>query len=472
MPDKSLLIEDIHQRNSSSGIITADRYFMEVEGCFNGGFCPTDTVGKSEDEWRKAIKDAESKLTYTNKDMKIDRRTIKQAGDDFMFDAIVTTPLRDSDKDILLTEGATLDKDAPLLWQHMTMNPIGATVETLEHTNEKLRCRFVIADTELGRDAIKLVKIGALRISQGFEPEVWEPMKDGEGYLFKKFRIYEVSLVTIPANSQAVITAMSEKSFDSDLVNKWKSHVVPIQIEPEEESCKCKKELKKPDKYDHIDMKPNDGMKKAAKRGLEWRDEFNRGGTEVGIARGRDISNGKELSPDTWKRMKSFFARHEVDKEAEGFNSGEDGFPSNGRIAWDLWGGDPGKAKAEKVVDQMNSADKKEASEIIAKAGSRISSATRTQLHEAMADLDEICEMENLPRSVSVLAQHARSCIDGVMPSDEDKSFEDVKKKFFAMVAISEKSVLRDLKDQLNVLIQASEKCEDAKAWEDFFSRL
>ena len=40
--------------------------------------------------------------------------------------------------------------------------------------------------------------------------------------------------------------------------------------------------------------------------------------------------------------MYSFFSRHEVDKQGKGFNKGEDGYPSNGRIAWALWGGDAG----------------------------------------------------------------------------------------------------------------------------------
>ena len=63
--------------------------------------------------------------------------------------------------------------------------------------------------------------------------------------------------------------------------------------------------------------KPTDGMKVEAQRGLDWRKEYGRGGTEVGIARARDIVNGKNLSEDTVKRMYSFFSRHEVDKKAE-----------------------------------------------------------------------------------------------------------------------------------------------------------
>tara|TARA_Y100001938_G_scaffold142086_1_gene212794 strand:- start:1912 stop:3279 length:1368 start_codon:yes stop_codon:yes gene_type:complete len=110
-------------------------------------------------------------------------------------------------------------------------------------------------------------------------------------------------------------------------------------------------------KYEGINFVPTEAMAKEASRGLEWRREYRRGGTSVGVARARDIKNRAELSPSTVKRMRSFFARHEVDKEAEGFRPGEDGYPSAGRIAWALWGGDPGKAWADSRVERMNSQD-------------------------------------------------------------------------------------------------------------------
>lgn len=92
--------------------------------------------------------------------------------------------------------------------------------------------------------------------------------------------------------------------------------------------------------------KPTEAMAAEARRGLAWREEFGRGGTEVGVARARDISNRRDLSDETVARMRSFFARHEVDKQAEGFSPGEEGYPSAGRIAWALWGGDPGQSWA------------------------------------------------------------------------------------------------------------------------------
>ena len=107
-------------------------------------------------------------------------------------------------------------------------------------------------------------------------------------------------------------------------------------------------------KYDNINFKPPASVRSAAKRGLELRKKYGRGGTSVGLARARDLSNGKEMSPSTIKRMVSFFARHEVDKKGEGW-----GKDSNGYIAWLLWGGDSGWSWAKKVSKQMEAADKK-----------------------------------------------------------------------------------------------------------------
>lgn len=110
-------------------------------------------------------------------------------------------------------------------------------------------------------------------------------------------------------------------------------------------------------KYDHIDFTPPAGVRSEAQKGLDWRSEFGRGGTAVGVARARDLSNGVNISPDTAKRMASYFARHEVDKQGEGWSPDQDGFPSAGRIAWALWGGDPGQAWASKLTRQIEAAD-------------------------------------------------------------------------------------------------------------------
>ena len=88
--------------------------------------------------------------------------------------------------------------------------------------------------------------------------------------------------------------------------------------------------------------KPTSGMASAARRALKWKDEGKPGGTLVGLARANQLKDREPLSASTVLRMYSFFSRHEVDKRATGFNSGEEGFPTKGRVAWDLWGGDGG----------------------------------------------------------------------------------------------------------------------------------
>ena len=96
--------------------------------------------------------------------------------------------------------------------------------------------------------------------------------------------------------------------------------------------------------------KPPQTVRNNARKALEKRKEHGRGGTAVGIARARDLANGSSLPLSTVKRMYSFFARHEVDKQGKGYNAGEDGYPSNGRIAWLLWGGDSAYAWSARIA--------------------------------------------------------------------------------------------------------------------------
>lgn len=94
----------------------------------------------------------------------------------------------------------------------------------------------------------------------------------------------------------------------------------------------------------NIDLKPTESMANNARRGLELHNKFNRGGTSVGLGRARQLSSRETLSPDTVARMYSFFSRHEVDKQGKDWDNAES--PSNGKIAWLLWGGDAGFAWA------------------------------------------------------------------------------------------------------------------------------
>ena len=154
------------------------------------------------------------------------------------------------------------------------------------------------------------------------------------------------------------------------------------------------------------DMTPPKGAREEADKGLAWRREHGRGGTEVGIARARDISNGKSLSKDTIKRMASYFARHEVDKKGTGWSPGEDGFPSAGRIAWALWGGDAGAAWARKMMRGFE-ADERAASvraaEVVALNGGRLMQMIKREA--VLAALESLEGEEMTPEQLHALVE-------------------------------------------------------------------
>jgi hypothetical protein len=87
------------------------------------------------------------------------------------------------------------------------------------------------------------------------------------------------------------------------------------------------------------------GAQNAAKRALKWIAEGKAGSgfTDVGRRRASQLAAGGTISRSTVGRMRSYFARHEVDRRANGFFAGEKDYPSPGRVAWDAWGGDAGR---------------------------------------------------------------------------------------------------------------------------------
>jgi hypothetical protein len=118
------------------------------------------------------------------------------------------------------------------------------------------------------------------------------------------------------------------------------------------------------ERYEGISFVPPESVANAAARGLNLRSKTGRGGLTTrqaskegigsGVARAASLKNRQKLSPSTISRMVSFFARHSAFKKNHTTNP-----PSNSLISWLLWGGDLGKAWAEKVKAQMDRADEK-----------------------------------------------------------------------------------------------------------------
>lgn len=156
------------------------------------------------------------------------------------------------------------------------------------------------------------------------------------------------ALARVRAFLKLVGTGQRKKSYTTDLDLLPKGH--PQRTEKKAETLA-------PKKYSHIDFTPPTGVQEAAARALEVRADkpsSQKGMTSVGIARARDLKQGKRLSPDTVKRMLAYFTRHEVDKRGSTWDE-----QGKGWQAWHGWGGDAGFSWSRKVVKQMKAADEK-----------------------------------------------------------------------------------------------------------------
>lgn len=94
-----------------------------------------------------------------------------------------------------------------MLWQHQTDKPIGVYTSLAENARG-LRVEGQLAlGTQLGREAYELMKMGALSsMSIGYNPIEWEDDSAKKTRLLKKVDLWEISLVTFPANTRATIT--------------------------------------------------------------------------------------------------------------------------------------------------------------------------------------------------------------------------------------------------------------------------
>lgn len=209
-----------------------------------------------------------------------------------------------------------------------------------------------------------------------------------------------------------------------------------------------------------IDTKPNQAMKDAAAKGLKWREEYGRGGTAVGVARARDIVNGKTLSLDTVKRMNSFFARHEVDKQAEGFSPGEKGYPSAGAVSWALWGGNPGQSFARRITNKMKSLDERSAEYAIFDEISEERTMTdMTEINDEEITIESSVEPSETEESVQESIEEAiEEAIEDTVLIDSDEEERNIEVIHRSMT-VDAKPINEDER-RVNIAISSEEPVE------------
>lgn len=138
-------------------------------------------------------------------------RSVSEEGEERVIEGIATTAQVDSYGDIVEPMGAEFDLPMPLLWQHEHDKPVGH-VEFAKPTRDGVPFRArIFSINEPGKlkdrldEAWQSVKLGLVKaVSIGFRPIEWTTLKEG-GYRFEKWKWVELSLVTIPANTEATI---------------------------------------------------------------------------------------------------------------------------------------------------------------------------------------------------------------------------------------------------------------------------
>lgn len=128
--------------------------------------------------------------------------------------------------------------------------------------------------------------------------------------------------------------------------------------------------------YARLDLTPPAAVRQAAKQGLKLRQRNEQrkelpkgdpdrlaasaslGGLEIGVQRAAQLASGEPMAPRDIRRMARYFARKASDPKRPGF--GDTQRPTPAYVSWLLWGGDAGRAWAERMVKKMDRAEKRE----------------------------------------------------------------------------------------------------------------
>jgi len=106
--------------------------------------------------------------------------------------------------------------NVPILWQHDSALPIG--MGQVYDAGSHLGIKGQILDTvRHGADALQLIKAGVVKgLSIGYKTikDEWDATRKVK--LLKEIKLYEVSVVTFPANELAVLTGIKSQSEDED----------------------------------------------------------------------------------------------------------------------------------------------------------------------------------------------------------------------------------------------------------------
>lgn len=144
-------------------------------------------------------------------------KSVTDTDDDRIITGIATTPSPDRDDDVLETDGVKFALPIPLLWQHNHNQPIGEVIEaTVTEKGIEIVAKIAkIAEKGKLKDRIDeawhAIKSGLVKcLSVGFKVKEYNYIENSWGLHIKEWEWYELSVVTIPANPDAMITGIKQ----------------------------------------------------------------------------------------------------------------------------------------------------------------------------------------------------------------------------------------------------------------------
>ena len=159
---------------------------------------------------------------------------------------VISTNSKDRDGDIISVDGWELDnwrKNPVVLWGHDYAGlPIGIGTKIWasdDRTKLYATVKFVESEIYPFADVIyRMVKSGYIRTtSVGFKPKEWkfiEDTDDGDGMEFMRQELLEFSVVSVPANPEALVAAGADKKSFQDYVkgvSEWLDGFINKDVE-------------------------------------------------------------------------------------------------------------------------------------------------------------------------------------------------------------------------------------------------
>lgn len=168
-------------------------------------------------------------------------KSVTDTDDERLITGIATTPSTDRDDDILEPLGAKFTLPIPLLSHHNHSQPIGEVIQAEVTAGGILITAKIAKIDEEGKlkeridEAWQSIKSGLIKgLSVGFKIKEYSYIENSWGLHIKEWEWWELSIVTIPANADSVITSVKQikEAFSLPLQPTPNPPINPIQPLP------------------------------------------------------------------------------------------------------------------------------------------------------------------------------------------------------------------------------------------------